>query len=166
MERWNSLPPCGGGLGRGVAPTSPNPRKGPYSVRLARPPSPALPHKGGGGSARRCLRRLEPDSRGLVPGIPRRMRSIRPHAQRPSRTSRVARGSAAWMAGTSPAMTSNGGAKPNCISDSTTFRCPRQTHSQRRRTLAHSANACRLPSAACLPVLAAVCYPAAARQDC
>jgi hypothetical protein len=52
---------------------------------------------------------------GLVPGI---------HALKPARTSRAAHGGAAWMAGTSPAMTSKVGAKANCIYDSATFRFP------------------------------------------
>src|SRR5258708_2257030 len=44
-----SLPPCGGGLGRGVAQTSKVRRFEPlYLERSARPPSPALPQKGGG----------------------------------------------------------------------------------------------------------------------
>jgi len=53
---------------------------------------------------------------GLVPGI---------HAQKPSPTSKVACSGAAWMAGTSPATTSMGGAQPDYISGFATSRFPR-----------------------------------------
>jgi hypothetical protein len=53
---------------------------------------------------------------GLVPGI---------HAQKPSPTSKVVCSGAAWMAGTSPAMTSKDREQPNYISDSVSFRFPR-----------------------------------------
>jgi hypothetical protein len=42
---------------------------------------------------------------GLVSAIPRRMRSIRPHAAPLRKTFRVSDRVTAWMAGTSPAMT-------------------------------------------------------------
>jgi hypothetical protein len=44
----NSLPPCGGGPGRGVAQTSQNVGLHKVLERSARPPSLTLPHKGGG----------------------------------------------------------------------------------------------------------------------
>jgi hypothetical protein len=47
----------------------------------------------------------QPDSRGLVPAIPRRMRSIRPHAAPLRTTIDVGGGFWAWMPGTRPGMT-------------------------------------------------------------
>jgi hypothetical protein len=47
----NSLPPCGGGPGRGVARTSQKMGLCEDSERSARPPSLTLPHKGGGNSS-------------------------------------------------------------------------------------------------------------------
>src|SRR5579863_9298148 len=46
------LPPCGGGLGRGVAQAAESNRPASQSRRPERPPTPALPHKGGGRSRR------------------------------------------------------------------------------------------------------------------
>jgi hypothetical protein len=88
---------------------------------------------------------------GLVPAIPRRMRSIRPHAAPLQETFEVGGFRSAWMPGTSPGrtrqgcvrlelrtrscrtgqpwdkpgMTSKGSTQPNYISDSATFRFPR-----------------------------------------
>src|ERR1700722_13138046 len=50
----------------------------------------------------------EPDSRGLVPAIPRRMRSIRPHAAPWQETFEVGGFRTAWMRGTSPGTTRGG----------------------------------------------------------
>jgi hypothetical protein len=50
----------------------------------------------------------EPDSRGLVPAIPRRMRSIRPHATPLQETFEVGGFRSAWMPGTSPGKTREG----------------------------------------------------------
>jgi hypothetical protein len=67
---------------------------------------------------------------GLVPGI---------HAQKPSTTSKVVCVGAAWMAGTSPAMTSKDGEQPDCISDSVTLRFPRTALCKAGRSGARSA---------------------------
>jgi len=49
-RKWvHSLPPCGGGLGRGGR-ANLSEHGAIISDRSARPPSPALPHKGGGGA--------------------------------------------------------------------------------------------------------------------
>ena len=45
--RRYSLTPCGGGLGRGVAPSHLREARSPLFAGLARPPIPAFPHKGG-----------------------------------------------------------------------------------------------------------------------
>jgi hypothetical protein len=56
-RRENPLPPCGGGLGWGVARTYPYLGGGSNPGNLARPPTPALPHKGGGSSRRQSFRK-------------------------------------------------------------------------------------------------------------
>ena len=55
--RTHSLPPCGGGPGRGVGPclSGDRPCEG-TSERSARPPTPARPHKGGGRAAAPAVR--------------------------------------------------------------------------------------------------------------
>src|SRR5208337_4774221 len=57
--RADSLPPCGGGQGRGVGPyfSACSQAKG-KSEKTARPPTPARPHKGGGRA--RAEARAEP----------------------------------------------------------------------------------------------------------
>jgi hypothetical protein len=49
IKRENPLPPCGGGLGWGVAPAYPYLGEGLNSESFVQPPTPTLPHKGGGG---------------------------------------------------------------------------------------------------------------------
>ena len=51
MPPTRPLPPCGGGLGRGVARTHREISVKARTASAARPPTPALPHKGGGGRA-------------------------------------------------------------------------------------------------------------------
>ena len=63
---------------------------------------------------------------GLVPGI---------HARKPSRTSIVVCNGAAWMAGTSPAMTPKGSEQTNYSSDFATFHFPRTVMRRREKGL-------------------------------
>ena len=62
----------------------------------------------------------QPDSRGLVPAIPRRMRSIRPHAGPSQETFEGGGFRSAWMPGTSPGTTREGCERPGLYNRS----CP------------------------------------------
>jgi hypothetical protein len=62
---------------------------------------------------------------GLVPGISRRMQSIRPHAEPPTPTSKVPCNDAAWMTGTSRAMTRSGSTNGESSADSGISNFPR-----------------------------------------
>ena len=69
---------------------------------------------------------------GLVPGIPRRILGIRPHAEPRQQNSKVHRSGAAWMAGTSPAMTRRGCTDAKYLTLCGHFSFPGQPYNRRR----------------------------------
>ena len=96
----------------------------------------------------------QPDSRGLVPAIPRRMRSIRPHAAPLQETFEVGGFRSAWMPGTSPGKTREGCERLKLYNRSCrtgqSWACPghpkaNAEHSSARRAVARNFRSWRLP---------------------